>query len=38
MRRLQTPESGTRRERIDTGLRGAGWSVTAWRPATDLSR
>jgi|GEM_PF-6899065 hypothetical protein len=37
MRRLEAPKSGTRRERIDTGLHGASWIVTAWRPATDLS-
>ena len=37
-RRTETPESRTRRERIDPGLRAAGWTVIAWRPGTDLSR
>ncbi len=37
-RRMETPESRTRRERIDRGLRAAGWTVTSWRPGTDVSR
>ncbi len=36
-RRTETPESRTRRERIDPGLRAAGWTVAPWRPGTDLS-
>jgi hypothetical protein len=36
-RRMETPESRTRRERIVPGLRAAGWTGASWRPATDLS-
>ena len=37
-RRTKTPESRTRRDRIDPALRAAGWTVAPWRPETDLSR
>ena len=37
-RSTEESESRTRRERIDPGLRAAGWTVAPWSPGTDLSR
>lgn len=36
-RSTKESESRTRRERIDPGLRAAGWTVAPWRPETGLS-